>query len=782
MLLSFSKLLDKLPHTGNLRVPLLIIAVLLMVASWNYLLFHTLIELFTIGVAVIMFVVIWYTYEFSHNHFLMYLGCGYLWVGLLELLHTLSFQGIGIFSDQSANLSMQFWLVASGLKTILLLSSTFFFTRALHRWWVMLTFASLAGGFTLMIFQGWMPVVFVPGLGVTWFKVILEYIAVTLLAVAMLIFLRGHPMLPRAIQRLMVWVIGFTISGEILFTQYLYVYDSAVMLGHICTFFAAWLIFAGITRTALIQPFVTLARNSSTYDAVPQPTIVLDNQGIIRQANQAARALSGMSQEMLIGLDCHNVFHSETYPRDGCPVCQNIAQEISLRDLEWKRQGRWENITLTPIEMPFSGHHHRRGMIQVITDITRRKQAEEAQRQAQAELENKVVERTRDLQTANAELKKLAKLKDDFLAGVSHELRSPLNSILGSTEILLEQLYGPLTEQQVKNLLRIEENGRHLLSLINDILDVAKVEAGKLSLYPEPVMPVHICEACLNLLRQQALKKNLQFVTDYDSDVRSLNADPVRLKQILLNLLNNAIKFTREGGKIGLRLQGDRKQRKVIFTVWDTGIGISAEQMKRLFKPFIQLNNGLNREYEGTGLGLTLVKSLAELHGGSVTMTSQVGQGSQFVVQLPWNAEELQQAQPSAPPILPPASSGVLRILIVDDNIANLETVCEYLEVSGYEVLRAMDGHTGIQIAKNRHPDLILMDIQMPGMDGLEAIQILREDATTAKISIIALTALAMPGDRERCLEAGADDYLSKPVRMKVLREKMEVLLKQQPT
>jgi CheY-like chemotaxis protein len=244
---------------------------------------------------------------------------------------------------------------------------------------------------------------------------------------------------------------------------------------------------------------------------------------------------------------------------------------------------------------------------------------------------------------------------------------------------------------------------------------------------------------------------------------------------MLVNLLGNAVKFTLEGGAIGLKVTGDAEARQVRISVWDTGVGIPPEQRERLFKPFVQLDSRLSRQYDGTGLGLALANGMAELHGGHIEIESEVGSGSRFDVILPWdpdaqNLARIPSGKPSpedTSPVLPALDQPL--VLLVEDNEGNLEMLATYLRIKGCEVLTARNGLEAIALAKDRLPDAILMDVQMPKMDGLEATRRLRADPVLRVTPIIALTALAMTGDRERCLDAGMDDYLSKPVGLKEL-------------
>ncbi len=549
-------------------------------------------------------------------------------------------------------------------------------------------------------------------------------------------------------------------------------------------------------------------------------------------------------------------------------------------------------------------------------DVTERKRAEAALKAERESLSRRVDERTADLNATNVELARAVRTKDEFLANMSHELRTPLNAILGLAEAVQEGVYGALTEKQQASLRTIEESGRHLLTLINDILDLSKIEAGKVDLELGLVDVEEVCRASLRMVKQAAQKKQITLSKTLDTSVLLMEADERRLKQILVNLLSNAVKFTPAGGQVTLEVAGDHERRVAYFRVHDTGIGISAEQMGRLFKPFTQIDAGLNRQHEGTGLGLSLVLRLAELHGGSVGVESESGNGSSFTIALPWNTgvstamhtapdaadqenvaalpqnalviedsrtdaqqitryldelhissvvtdlgeqtfahvaetnpsvilldillpdvsgwevlkqlkrdpqtrdipvviisnvdnrprgfelgaaaylvkpigrSELHTALSAAIGSLQASSSPALLVmsrpeehtrrplvLLAEDNRESNTMVAEYLEARGYQVARAYSGVEAISIAASTPPDAILMDIQMPGMDGLEAMRQLRRQPAMQQVPIISLTALAMPGDRERCLEAGATEYLSKPVSLKHLNETLRFYL-----
>ncbi len=421
-------------------------------------------------------------------------------------------------------------------------------------------------------------------------------------------------------------------------------------------------------------------------------------------------------------------------------------------------------------------------------EVARRKRIEAALEEERAMLAERVAERTAELSAANRELARSSRLKDEFLASMSHELRTPLNAILGMSEALQEEVFGACNEKQHRALKRIEEGGRHLLALITDILDLSKIGAGKIELEMGVVSVESFCHSALGFIKAEAQKKELTISSSFDSSVGTIRADERRLKQVLVNLLSNAMKFTPEGGSIGLEVRGDADQEAVYFTVRDTGIGIAAEDMESLFKPFVQLDGKLAREYEGTGLGLALAHRLAEIHGGSISVESEVGRGSRFTLSLPWGGgdreaeeEKVFEAEQREDEGTEKVSkkSGVI-VLLADDQEETINTISDYLEVKGYRMVIARDGAEAVARALEERPDVILMDIQMPGMDGLEATRRIRENDDLASTPIIALTALAMPGDRERCLEAGADEYLSKPVSLKGLVAIIEKLVERE--
>ncbi len=422
-------------------------------------------------------------------------------------------------------------------------------------------------------------------------------------------------------------------------------------------------------------------------------------------------------------------------------------------------------------------------------DISDRKQVEIELQQTNARLE-----------LTNTELIRATQLKDEFLATMSHELRTPLNAILGMSEILQEEVFGSVNKRQLKSLLSIESSGKHLLSLINDMLDVSKISAGKLALEITTVNVLHLCNSSIAFIKQQAVAKKIGLDLQLPSAIGKIAVDERRMRQVLINLLDNAVKFTPKGGWVELCVTKSADEDWIEFAVIDTGIGIASADLKKLFQPFIQLDSSLSRQYEGTGLGLTLAQQIVELHGGNIRIESEVGQGSCFIVRLP---QVCLVTEPDSDALLPipglvtsppdvdfvESSKGEFStsplILLAEDDQENINVLSIFLTAKGYRTILARNGQEAInilegcvkEIAPQDCPDLILMDIQMPRMDGLEAIGWIRQQPRLAEVPIIAVTSLAMKGDLDRCLAAGATDYLSKPVPLKQLNLKIKELL-----
>lgn len=518
-------------------------------------------------------------------------------------------------------------------------------------------------------------------------------------------------------------------------------------------------------------------------DAVPNLIFVKNWEGYFTLANQATADIYQTTIADLVGKTDADFNPCREEVEQFLAVDQEVMTSMTTRVLEEvvtsaNGQQRYFQTIKIPI---VSVDGHSKEILGIATDITNRKQFEQQLRQSNEQLNH-----------VNVELARATRLKDEFLASMSHELRTPLNAILGISEGLQDEVYGSLTDRQLKALGTIEQSGKHLLELINDILDLAKIGSGKMELQIAPVSLDRLCHSSITFVKQQALQKNISLSVSVSQPQKSIAMDERRIRQALINLLSNAIKFTPAGGQVVLAATPEPETQTLCFTVQDTGIGIAPEHMDKLFQAFVQIDSRLSRNYSGTGLGLALVRQIVERHGGSVAVTSQVNQGSCFTIRLsdrippsltqadsgsaPASTDPIDPSAAPTLPVLPPHQS---LILLAEDNLANIDTLAPYLTGQGYSLAITHNGLEAIKVAQEQQPALIVMDIQMPEMDGLTAIRSIRSNPALQQIPIIAVTALVMPGDRERCLAAGANDYLTKPVSLKQLGGSIIRLLSQ---
>jgi signal transduction histidine kinase/HAMP domain-containing protein/ActR/RegA family two-component response regulator len=397
------------------------------------------------------------------------------------------------------------------------------------------------------------------------------------------------------------------------------------------------------------------------------------------------------------------------------------------------------------------------------------------------EVKNNEVElASRSLEEKAEQLQLISKYKSEFLANMSHELRTPLNSLLILSQVLAENRDGNLTPEQVKFAQTVYTSGNDLLSLINEILDLSKVEAGKMPMIPKSFRLGEVRDYLDQTFRHVAEQKGLSFEVQMDPTLpETAFTDLNRLQQILKNLLSNAFKFTSEGGvvlRVGRGAAPDDGSTMLSFAVQDTGIGIPPEKQKLIFEAFQQADGTTSRKYGGTGLGLTISREIARLLGGSIQVVSSPGQGSTFTLLLPasyagpdasWREESLDlRAEPEDIEPLPESADLTgTRVLLVDDDRRNIFALRTVLEARGVHVLHADNGRIALELIQNNPKlDLVLMDTMMPEMDGLTAIREIRETLGLQTLPIVSLTAKAMKGDREKALEAGAWDYVTKPV------------------
>jgi PAS domain S-box-containing protein len=512
------------------------------------------------------------------------------------------------------------------------------------------------------------------------------------------------------------------------------------------------------------QQFYTRSLIESNIDAM----MTTDPRGIITDVNKQTEALTGCTRDELIGAPFKNYF---TDPERAEAAIKLVLGEKNVTDYELTASARDGKQTVVSYNATTFYDRDRRlqGVFAAARDVTDRKRFE-------LELQETNVE----LESAKFAAEKANLAKSEFLSSMSHELRSPLNAILGFAQLL--ESTSPLpTVSQKENIAQILQAGWHLLELINEVLDLAVVESGTLSLSSEPASLAEVMSECQAMMEPQAQQRGITMTfPQCDNIPFHLDADRTRVKQVLINLLSNAIKYNRERGTVEVICTVISPER-VRISVKDTGAGLSPEKMTQLFQPFNRLGQESSAE-QGTGIGLVMSKRVVEQMKGVIGASSTVGEGSVFWFELLLTPAPAPAAATAGSAIAVPArvpSGAPLRTLLyVEDNPANLALVAQLVaRRSDLRLLTAVNGTIGVDLARVSRPEMILMDINLPGISGIEALKILRDDPATAHIPIVALSANAMPRDIKKGLEAGFFYYLTKPVKVNELMDTIDVAL-----
>jgi PAS domain S-box-containing protein len=509
------------------------------------------------------------------------------------------------------------------------------------------------------------------------------------------------------------------------------------------------------------QHFYNRSLLESNIDAL----MTTDPRGIITDVNKQMEGLTGCTRDELIGAPFKNYFTDPSRAEAGI---NQVLSEGKVTNYELTARAR--NGSLTVVSYNATTFHDRdrvlQGVFAAARDVTELKLFEQR------------------LQEKNRELEEASRMKSEFLANMSHELRTPLNAIIGFSEVLVDGLLGEMTDQQRGFIGDIFSSGKHLLSLINDILDLSKVEAGKMTLDLEPLQVSTLFTNSMSIIREKASTRDIRLILDAPEELGSIRGDARKVKQIVYNLLSNAVKFTSERGEVTLRasrvprsdvgkLSDDSMGRSFAvpnnefaeflkISVTDSGMGISPDGLERLYKPFSQIDSGLSRKFEGTGLGLAMVKLLADLHGGAVGVESEVGKGSCFTVWLPF--------RPAEGPVLTPTRAlaaitaealEARTALVVEDDYKSADLIRVQLEAEGFTVLHAATAEAALELAARQPLGLITLDIRLPNMDGWEFLSQMKLNPALKHIPVVIVSIVSDPS---KGFALGAAAVLQKPI------------------
>lgn len=753
-----------------------------------------------------VFMVSAHTYQYSGNKFLSFFGLSYFFIAIIDFCHTIFFQGVGLLPiAENPNTATTFWLIARYMEAISVLLAPMFLKKEFN---YPLTFTFYFAISSLLIyltlFTNVLPVFYIPGAGLTSLKVGSEYLISIIFIFGLVHLNTKRHKIGDDIFHLVAASIVLTVISELTFTFYIAVEDISAVVGHFLKVVSFFLIYKAIITTSLKRPLdlvfhdlqmktenlneskdfleSIISRRTSELKSINQS---LQNEIAVRERTQKQHQKTNARLDTIINAlpDIILIFDknikvidytghlesnyllpasdilgksiSQFLVKEAAEEFQNAISRTQITGNLTRAEFSWElNQTRHFFEARIIKHEED-NILAVVRNIT----------------EQKIIEE--ELQAAKEEAIAANQTKSAFLATMSHELRTPMNGVLGLTQLLQDE---ELTEEQMLFVDTIMASGKALVELLNEILDITKIESNRIQVKNKKHNLKEVIESTAQLFYGSAAVKGLDLTYVISPQIQEdCIFDASLLRQVLDNLIANGIKFTLEGQvtlQVGL-IDQSSKDQTLRFTVSDTGIGIEEDFHRKIFETFTQVDSSNTRQFEGSGLGLSIVANLIQILGGQIEVSSEPGKGSRFWFDLVFPLESTTEvknvAQAQEKPKDLKGNTAVqpqdYRILVVEDDGVNQVVITRFLEMLGHQVFLAVDGKEAVHRFQHEAFDLILMDCLMPVMDGYSATSAIRKlEHSSSHIPIVALTAKAMVSDKAKCLSVGMDDFLPKPI------------------
>lgn len=617
----------------NLEFKLLTVATcgLIIISLTNYTLFHVTAEIACSTICFCLVIISLNSYKMTKNSHMTFLAIAYAFVGIVEIFHTITFKGMNIFSGYDSNLPTQLWIICRYLESVSLVLSFYFLrSKDLKIGQTVSTYALITTFFLALTFQQVLfPDCYIEGKGLTTFKIASEYIICTFYLISIFLLNKNKKDINSHVYINLLISIIFSILSEFAFICYTAVQDIMNMAGHILLLFSFYYLYKAIIKTSIEEPFETLFQEVKNSNEV-----LLD---VLKFGQIGYWEYNTFTRKITLSNEIYKII-KQTKELTTLQEIQEILKDIHNKEFIDSIANDLKNTGMSEFEKCFRNTENEclwlhckikvksklnaqiLEVLGIVEDITSRKNAEQELIQAKH----------------NAEISNNTKRK--FLAAMSHEFRTPLNSIIGFSEMIISSKYGDLSEKGVKYINNVLNSGKHMLNLVNDLLDINKIETNNLELCYEQVESAETLETVISSVYPLALQKNIQITKKIET--ATINADNNKLRQILYNLISNAIKFTPNDGHIKIRsiVNGEY----LIIEVEDNGIGIEFEDYEKIFAKFKRVNSPYVKQQIGTGLGLSITKQLVELHGGTISFTSELGIGSTFRVSLPMKPTSIQ--------------------------------------------------------------------------------------------------------------------------------------------